>query len=760
MQKKLLILTDTPLLSTGLSRICKEISQRLSQHYEIAIAGWHHTSTRHNFSSHIYPVTKGYQIETSELHVALKDFLPDILLCIGDLWDFNFLQNSVQLYRDNIKPLKTVLWVTIDGEYLDPSWGDTVRMFDAVASFSNFGISELKKYSANRDFKVIYPGIDHTTFFKYPINFKPTLNVNIAADLDKTFTILNVGQNCERKNIPAAIEAFKEFSKNKTDTIMILVTDPIEKKGQDLFQIIKRLELQKTVFILKNVNPRQGISDEHLNYLYNTATVLLNTGIGEGFGMPIAEAQAAGCVPIVTNYAAAVELVKNKGFLLNVAEIFYGQYGIKRAVVSKDSIIYNLELLYNDFKKSKNLINSSQKKCINFAKTLNWEKAAIELHNLIEDTDISTKHSWVKTTEAKKNPRILQVVPTWGKNCGIAEYSKELINAIENENEKVSVYPSKDLTKLIAAAENFDTVVFQHEFSFYRDKELLHKTLKTLHEHNKRTVIELHTYLPANIYNSMLLDSTDAVIVHCDLFKNKIAKDAHNLYVVKMGCKEKVNIDAHIARNALNFNGNFPVIGSFGFIREQKGYKEIAQTIQYLVSEYKNIRFLLAAPTHEFGSKYYEETFYRYIEDMQISDRTICLREYMQEDKLMQYLSSVDIFVLNYKDSNAGGGNSAAIKTLMRVQRPIIVSDTLYFADLKDEVYKIKNTDADSIKSALEILLKDKDLQKQLVLKANEFLKENSWKNVVRRHLDIYAGRVNMTENFKNNFKNEVSHGA
>jgi len=259
---------------------------------------------------------------------------------------------------------------------------------------------------------------------------------------------------------------------------------------------------------------------------------------------------------------------------------------------------------------------------------------------------------------------------------------------------------------------------------------------------NIKSVVELHTYSPIKVYNDMLLEKADEVIVHCDNFKKWIVNgtSGENISVIKLSCKNKVSFDLKEIKDNLGIGQRHPVIGSFGFMRDQKGYHEIAMAVKELIPTYPNIMFLLVAPIHEFGSDAYDEKFYRYIGDLGITDRTIIIREYMDDDKLMKVLACADLFVLNYKPSKLGGGNSAAIKTLMRVQRPIITSNTIYFDDMGDEVYKIEDHNPIIIKEAIQKLYDDPALRKGLVDKANKFLEENSWDRNVDRHLQVYSG--------------------
>ena len=68
-----------------------------------------------------------------------------------------------------------------------------------------------------------------------------------------------------------------------------------------------------------NVRLTGGLTDEELDGLYERASVYVQASRHEGFGMTVAEAMLAGCIPVVTAAGALPEVVGDAGVVVDVA---------------------------------------------------------------------------------------------------------------------------------------------------------------------------------------------------------------------------------------------------------------------------------------------------------------------------------------------------------------------------------------------------------------------------------------------------------
>lgn len=81
-----------------------------------------------------------------------------------------------------------------------------------------------------------------------------------------------------------------------------------------------------------NVTLTGRLSDEELADYYRRASVYVQASLHEGFGMSVAEAMLAGCVPVVTRVGALPEVTGDTGILVEKPEPAVLAEGIARAL--------------------------------------------------------------------------------------------------------------------------------------------------------------------------------------------------------------------------------------------------------------------------------------------------------------------------------------------------------------------------------------------------------------------------------------------
>jgi glycosyltransferase involved in cell wall biosynthesis len=128
--------------------------------------------------------------------------------------------------------------------------------------------------------------------------------------------------NPPRKSFFEQITAFAALHKLHPDTMLYLHTDDGKHGGEcvDLVKYCEVMGLKVGYLTSAGVDPDvevlfaeqytylMGMPDVYLVDVYNSFDVLMNVSMGEGFGIPIVEAQACGCPVIVGDWTSMSEL--------------------------------------------------------------------------------------------------------------------------------------------------------------------------------------------------------------------------------------------------------------------------------------------------------------------------------------------------------------------------------------------------------------------------------------------------------------------
>jgi glycosyltransferase involved in cell wall biosynthesis len=114
-----------------------------------------------------------------------------------------------------------------------------------------------------------------------------------------------------RKALPTQIEAFRRFHARHPEAVLYLHTHLMpDMDGLDIPAIFKALDVpEDAVRVCDQYRNIMGYADEVMAALYSSMDVLASVTMGEGFGVPIIEAQACGTPVIVGGWTAMPELL-------------------------------------------------------------------------------------------------------------------------------------------------------------------------------------------------------------------------------------------------------------------------------------------------------------------------------------------------------------------------------------------------------------------------------------------------------------------
>jgi glycosyltransferase involved in cell wall biosynthesis len=131
-----------------------------------------------------------------------------------------------------------------------------------------------------------------------------------------------------RKSFSEALQAFKRFSETRENAFLYLhtVIDPAHGQGENLPALLSALEIPLDRVRLGEQYRLKfdPYSHQDMARIYSSLDVLLNPAKGEGFGVPVLEAQACG-VPVIVSDFSAMREVCGAGWQVKTSPVWTGQ---------------------------------------------------------------------------------------------------------------------------------------------------------------------------------------------------------------------------------------------------------------------------------------------------------------------------------------------------------------------------------------------------------------------------------------------------
>ena len=221
-----------------------------------------------------------------------------LIITLGDVWTFT---------QPLLTEMNVAAWVPIDHEDVPPMVVDWFVNIGAVPiAMSRFGEAALQR--AGLDPMYVPHGID-TSIFRPGDKAEARERVGLPEDAFVVAMVAaNVGRDGARKAFYEQILAFGELRKKHPDAVLALHTDVTSSQGVDIRHLLSDFPKDSYLFTDQYAY-KVGMSADKVADIYRAADVLTNTSWGEGFGIPIVEAQACGTPVVVTDTTAMPELV-------------------------------------------------------------------------------------------------------------------------------------------------------------------------------------------------------------------------------------------------------------------------------------------------------------------------------------------------------------------------------------------------------------------------------------------------------------------
>jgi glycosyltransferase involved in cell wall biosynthesis len=309
-------------------------------------------------------------------------------------------------------------------------------------------------------------------------------------------------------------------------------------------------------------------------------------------------------------------------------------------------------------------------------------------------------------------PEVLFITSYPPTECGIATYSNDLINALNNKfsntyafticalekNDTPLSYTSdakyvlhtkqieqyKQLATLLNADDNLSLIYLQHEFGLFSGEHGV-AVLQLLSRLTKPVITTFHTVLPhpdsklqklvtaISMYSKSIIvmtkNAADILKKEYHIESDKINIIAHGTHLVSSAIHNTTNSNIHFADRV--------VLSTFGLLSAGKSIETALDALPQIINAYPNVIYLIIGKTHpdvvKLDGEAYRTILQNKVIENNLQEHVLFINKYLSLDALLNYLQRTDIYLFTSKDPN-----QAVSGTLSRLSATSRCSNQLY----------------------------------------------------------------------------------
>ncbi len=371
--------------------------------------------------------------------------------------------------------------------------------------------------------------------------------------------------------------------------------------------------------------------------------------------------------------------------------------------------------------------------------------------------------------------RILLISTFPPRECGLATFSKDLIDSIKDKfhlscqvdvcaidhSTSTTQYPppvryilhSDILENFRVFAEQlnkekkYDGILLQHEFGLFRGD--YGSYILDFLEHIEIPVITtFHTVIPhpsdfrKSIVQQIIKHSNEIIcmtkasseILKSDYQCNttKISIIPHGTHLLSLQLPEKL-------KDAFGFP-NRRVLSTFGLLSGGKGIETALFAIAEIKDHHPDIIYLIIGKTHpeiiKTEGEKYREYLIGLISELGIEKQVVFINEFVERKKLQMYLQATDIYLFTSTDPFQAV--SGTFSYAMACGCPIISTKIPQAEDMLGSAGILVDFNApNQMANALDALLKNENRLKLMSRNALQQIRPSAWQNVAIQHLKL-----------------------
>jgi glycosyltransferase involved in cell wall biosynthesis len=386
-------------------------------------------------------------------------------------------------------------------------------------------------------------------------------------------------------------------------------------------------------------------------------------------------------------------------------------------------------------------------------------------------------------------PEILFVTSFPPRECGIATYSQDLLNALNNQfvnsftcsvcalESATEQHSYKQEPKFILNTDQRNSfvktafqinkddqiklVVMQHEFGFFAKNE--DEFTNLFSAITKPVVFVFHTVLPGPdeqlklkvqrmsvIASSVIVMTENAATIlsnEYDVPEFKITVIPHGTHLVPPLNRDEIKSKYQLSDKT--------VLSTFGLLSSSKSIETTLDALPEVIKTHPDVLFLVLGKTHptivKNEGEIYRESLEKKVKDLKLERHVRFVNEYLQLPSLLEYLQLSDIYLFTSKDPNqaVSGTFSYAVSCGCPVISTPIPHAREVLSNNNGIIVDFEN--AGQLSAAILTLLNNDQLRAEISINSFHKMASTAWQNSAIAHALLFE---RLTENaFRLNYK-------
>lgn len=364
------------------------------------------------------------------------------------------------------------------------------------------------------------------------------------------------------------------------------------------------------------------------------------------------------------------------------------------------------------------------------------------------------------------------------RECGIATFTKDLIDAVDrlNEfesstviavNEKETIYDygkrvkcqiERDHTEDYVRAADYinsskaDLVNLQHEFGLFGGEWGEH--INAFLEHVQKPVVTtLHTVEPnfgpkAQTVLKTIVSHSSSIVVMARVAMRILERygvPRKKICVIQHGCPDVPFVRSEDAKAPLGLRGRI-VLSTFGLISRGKGIEYVIRALPSIVNKEPRILYLVIGETHpevrKAEGERYRMKLVKLVDDLRLNNNVKFHNRFLSKRELIRYLQATDMYITTYLAPNQI--SSGTLVYALGMGKAVISTPYLHaveaLANGRGLFCKFRNPD--SVAECINRLLDD-TLRRKMEKKAYAYSRSFVWSNVAKSYVKLFKQVIN-----------------